>query len=374
MRRRLASTIGMAVLAGSMAAFAAAPARQAVRPLADSAESRTATILTQVSESWFRGEWDAYRARFVSGDGRVIDNANGGISHSEGQGYGLLLALAANDGSSFATIWRWTFDHLRKRPDALFAWKWDPVKQQVGDLNDAADGDILIAWALTRAARRFDQPEYEVEAREIIKDIAAKLVRSSVAGPILMPAAKGFGAADQPDGPVVNLSYWVFPALRDFSSLAPDTDWSGVRRTGYELLNASQFGSRRLPADWEAWHGSSPVPARNFPAQFGYDAVRIPLYLAADPDAPRTTLYPFTVAHPERVDEPGPAVIDVSSGIVGQKMSGAGYRAVFALARCAVHGERIPPALMSSRDTLYYPETLRLLSISIVQERFARCL
>ena len=367
--------IGAALAAGTMAAFDA-PAQSAdgLRPVASSPEARTATILSDVSRIWFRGEWEAYRTRFVSDDGRVIDNANGGISHSEGQGYGLLLALEADDQASFATIWRWTADHLRKRSDALFAWKWDPVKQQVADLNDATDGDTLIAWALARAARRFGRPDYEVEARAIIADIAAKLVKSTAVGPILMPGAKGFGASDQPDGPVVNLSYWVFPALRDFASLAPETDWNGLRRTGFKLLEASRFGPRRLPANWVALGGTKPAPARNFPAQFGYDAIRIPVYLAADPDAPRVTLYPFTATDLDRIDGPGPTVIDVSTGVAGQTMSGAGYRAVFALVRCAVHGERLPPGLMSTRDALYYPETLRLLSLSIVQERFARCL
>jgi endo-1,4-beta-D-glucanase Y len=37
-------------------------------------------------------DWAAYRDRFVMADGRVVDDANGGISHSESQGYGLLLA------------------------------------------------------------------------------------------------------------------------------------------------------------------------------------------------------------------------------------------------------------------------------------------
>ncbi len=31
--------------------------------------------------------WRQYKERFVTSDGRVVDNANGGISHSEGQGY-----------------------------------------------------------------------------------------------------------------------------------------------------------------------------------------------------------------------------------------------------------------------------------------------
>jgi hypothetical protein len=48
--------------------------------------------------------WRSYKRRFLSDQGRVIDTANGGISHSEGQGYGMLLAVAASDHETFDAI------------------------------------------------------------------------------------------------------------------------------------------------------------------------------------------------------------------------------------------------------------------------------
>ena len=41
-------------------------------------------------------------------DGRVVDNVNGGISHPESQGYGMLLAIAAGDRDTFERIWSFT--------------------------------------------------------------------------------------------------------------------------------------------------------------------------------------------------------------------------------------------------------------------------
>ncbi len=38
--------------------------------------------------------WSEFRTRFLTADGRVVDTGNQGVSHSEGQGYGLLLAAA----------------------------------------------------------------------------------------------------------------------------------------------------------------------------------------------------------------------------------------------------------------------------------------
>ncbi len=52
--------------------------------------------------------WTDFLGIFVSGDGRVVDTGNGNISHSEGQGYGMLLAVANGDAAAFARIWNWT--------------------------------------------------------------------------------------------------------------------------------------------------------------------------------------------------------------------------------------------------------------------------
>ena len=356
--------------ARTVAAASAQIALQVSRPGMASEDSATATIVSHAAEGWFKAQWAAYRASFVSPDGRVIDNANGGISHSEGQGYGLLLALAADDRATFELIRRWTVDHLQLRAGGLFAWKWDPKLGSTADRNNASDGDVLIAWALAKAAKRFGRPDYETAARRVVNTLAAGAIRPSKAGPILLPGISGFGAADQPDGPVVNLSYWVFPAFRDFEALTPGKGWADLRRNGFSLLEASRFGPLGLPADWVTAGGSKPAPARHFPAAFGYDAIRIPLYLAWDGDVPPALLAEFARFSPAS----DPSVIDVSTGSSGEAMGGVGYRTIFALARCAARGETIPPDLLMTRDTLYYPETLRLLSISVFQERYSRCL
>ena len=330
----------------------------------------TAALVDGVAKRWFKAQWSTYRARFVSGDGRVVDNANGGVSHSEGQGYGLLLAATAEDQDGFALVWGWTKQHLQVRGDALFAWKWDPKRQAVADRNTASDGDILIAWALAKAAQRFGRADYGDAARRIVEGVKAAAVRPSRFGPVLMPGATGFGAGEQPDGPVVNLSYWVFPALSDFDALYPGQGWDALRRNGLKLLDASRFGPSGLPVDWVALGGGKPAPARNFKPTFGYDAIRIPLYLAWDRDAPAEALARFA----EIPAAAAPHVVEVVSGTVGQEMGGAGYRTVLALARCAARRDTIPPELMMTPDALYYPETLRLLSLSVVQDRFPSCL
>ena len=133
----------------------------------------TRQIISEVSRAWFRSEWRAYRTTFVSPEGRVIDNANGGVSHSEGQGYGLLLAAFAEDREQFQLIWSWTANNLKGRPDPLLAWRWDPKKGQIADTNNATDGDILVAWGLAEGARRFARPDYLTAAKAIAEAVGA---------------------------------------------------------------------------------------------------------------------------------------------------------------------------------------------------------
>ena len=61
--------------------------------------------------------WDAWKAAYMEPNGRVVDLMQGGASHSESQGYGLLLAATMQDAYAFNTIDDWTTRHLRIRQD-----------------------------------------------------------------------------------------------------------------------------------------------------------------------------------------------------------------------------------------------------------------
>jgi endoglucanase len=89
--------------------------------------------------------WSQWRSQYVDDQGRVIDAGQNNTSHSEGQGFGLLLAADAGDRATFERIWGWTHKHLQIRGDNLFAWQWNAKTNQVTDRNDASDEDMLIA-------------------------------------------------------------------------------------------------------------------------------------------------------------------------------------------------------------------------------------
>ena len=200
--------------------------------------------------------------------------------------------------------------------------------------------------------------------------IGTTATRQTASGRVVLPGVDGFGAGEMPDGPVVNLSYWVFPAFDALAAVAPEVDWAGLRISGQRLLAAARFGPARLPSDWISLEGSSPAPAQSFPKRFGYDSIRIPLYLAWSATINRATLEPFVESWN---GDDRPSVVDVTSGLAVEPFYDLGYQAVVSLARCAVAGVRFPDALRTMKLERYYSSTLQLLSIVAVRQRYPQC-
>jgi len=219
-------------------------------------------------------DWKIFKQGFVEASGRVVDTGQGRISHSEGQGFAMLLAVHYEDRAAFDLIWQWTQQRLQVRDDGLIAWKWDPLRGNT-DKNNASDGDLLVAWALLRAGDKWQCAACTESGQRIAQDIRKKLLRRTAHGLVLLPGLEGF---DKPEGMTVNLSYWVFPALREIGRADPAPEWDELAKTGMAMLQYSYFGRWGLPPDWLKL-GDKVVPAEGFPERFGYDAVRIPLYL-----------------------------------------------------------------------------------------------
>lgn len=222
-------------------------------------------------------DWLIYKKRFVSDSGRVIDTYNNNISHSEGQGWGMLFAEANDDKASFDLLWRWTRKNLTRKDALLFSWRFDPsVTPAVKDPNNATDGDILIAWALHKAAIRWKDPNYETASAAIRADIHALLIKEYAGYTVLLPGLDGFSTEDSID---INLSYWVIPAFVDFALQEPEKKWAKLIIDGQRLLAASRFGDLALPVDWIRLTAKGELsPSPDWPSRFSYDAVRIPMY------------------------------------------------------------------------------------------------
>jgi endoglucanase len=318
-----------------------------------------------------RPDWDAFRDRYVRPDGRVVDTGNGDVSHTEGQGWGLLFAEYFDDVATFDRVLDWTSRVLRRPNDALHAWRYRPGDAHpVADANNATDGDLFIAWALARAARRWGAADHARAAAAIARDVLRLLTVRLDGELLLLPAASGF---ERPATIVVNPSYYVFPALAQLAPLAPSADWAALQRHGRWLIEQGRFGTWMLPPDWlQVTRADGALsPARPWPPRCSYDAIRVPLYLAWA-GLPAPVFGAFAAFYSPRDGTPPPAWVDLETG------AGAGYPAspgMLAVARMAAainmnaDGPLDFPRVDEAPD--YYAAALTLLARIAWQERRA---
>jgi endoglucanase len=230
---------------------------------------------------------------YVARDGRVVRHDEGGDTVSEGQAYGMLIAVALDDEDTFRRIWWWTRTHLQ-RGDGLLSHRW--AEGSVSDPQPAADADLDTAHALMLAAERFDDPVLSDDAQRIARGILAEetaRVRTAasdaeangaqttaddalvlVAGPWAHPRA---GRTRQL---IVNPSYFSQPAFAALEAATTNHAWTMLDRSSYDLLRAlTEDGS--LPPDWAAAETSGrirPIGAPNAPKTrplHGLDAARV---------------------------------------------------------------------------------------------------
>jgi len=340
-----------------------APADAAIPPATQMLLSSTATTATSCPDQVCdddRSEWLAFKRRFIHPDGRVIDSANGGISHTEGQGWGMLFAVAFDDRETFDRLHSFTATNLRRPDDALHAWRFDPLAAKpVSDLNNATDGDLFIAGALARAARRWDSPEHAAAAAAIAGDVLRLLVRNVRGHNVLLPGAYGF---ERRDTYVVNPSYYVFPMIDELSALAPSPLWTRLRADGLSLIQAARFGRWQLPPDWlrVGRSDSALAPAPGWPARFSYDAIRVPLYLTWG-GSMRDDMRRAFASFWNGVPGGGRAWADLQTNEVSRDRADAGIEAVM---RLATEARADMPMMMPSVAAAehYYAAGLVLLS------------
>jgi endo-1,4-beta-D-glucanase Y len=316
-------------------------------------------------------DWAAFCGRFIQPDGRVVDTGNGGMSHTEGQGWGLLFAEHFGDLTTFDRILGWTSRVLRRPHDALHAWRYRPGDAHpVSDTNNATDGDLCIAWALARAARRWGAQDHAEAAAGIARDVLRLLTVRVDGKLVLLPGVAGF---TRPAGTVVNPSYYVFPALAPLAQLVPSADWTSLQQHGRWLIEQGRFGHWMLPPDWlQLGHaGNDLAPARSWPPLCSFDAIRVPLYLVwAGLDDP--VIGAFAAFYAPRGGTPPPAWVNLETDAEAPYAAPPGMLAVARIAAAVSAPPDGPINLPNVADAPdYYSAALTLLAHVAWQERRA---
>ncbi len=232
----------------------------------------------------------AFLDRYEGADGRVARPDQGGDTVSEGQAYAMLLAVFAGDWRRFDLAWRWAVDHLG-RPDGLLSWHWD--RDRVVDAMPAADADLDAAWALALAASRFGRPSYQAQAAVV----GAAVLRAETIGGLLVA---GPWAAIPPV--TVNPGYDAPEAFAALGQATGDGRWSALAASYRGAIGQLTSGGARLPPDWATRDATGRLrpagaPGRAGAAQYGLDASRVVMWLAASCDAADRHLASAIVSH-----------------------------------------------------------------------------
>lgn len=313
-------------------------------------------------------QWETYKNTFISEDGRVIDFSQDAMSHSEGQGYGMLLALMHNDRATFDQLVKWSTDNLQVRQDALFAWAWGRRHNgcwAVIDYNNATDGDILIAFALAKAAIKWRHEPYKTRAQGIISDIRTQLVDDHHGLTLLLPGYYGF---KEPSGVVVNTGYLILPAFACFAAVDDPAFWKRICADSVRLLEKARFSKFKLPADWVRLQNGDVSMAPSREPCFGYEAIRLPLYLLWTGNPDHLEMFSDYLRFVFRVNYL-PDGVNLEKNTVSMDRASAGFYAV--LGRCAQYLEAhdLSRKLLFEADQKitkeiknYYSHTLYLLS------------
>ena len=239
-----------------------------------------------------------FKTHFMSDNCRVPSQTFNGVI-SEGQSYALLMAWWQNDRTTFDKTWQWTKHHMTRPKDRLLAWHWGKHPQtgkwSIVDPNNASDADQDIAYALARAGKAWNRPDYVADAKAMISDIwrinVVKLKQRYylTAGP--WEGFKSQGMLHQPPG------YFAPHVYRLFAQLDPEHPWLQLASDGYEWLEAcSQLSPSGLPPNWcgikmsdetATWSDLQGPGSRDF----SYDVVRIFWRLAQDRRHPQSRAY-----------------------------------------------------------------------------------
>jgi endoglucanase len=255
----------------------------------------TQTAIPEQQTRILQESWEAYRKRFIQGDGRVIDWEAEEKSTSEGQSYAMWRAVFADDRESFDRTLKWAESNLQRRDaqgnvtDALWAWKWgkNPSDQWVLlDANFASDADIDACFALILAHQRWNRPDYLALAKTKLKDLWERSTVTHQDKTYLLPGPKI--AFQQGDRLTLNPSYLAPYAFRLFAQVDPDRDWMALVESSYDILEQSaSLSSEGLPSDWvnfdlKTGQYRALESANSLKTQYGFDATRVWWRVALD--------------------------------------------------------------------------------------------
>lgn len=180
-----------------------------------------------------------------------------GDAVSEGVGYGMLVALYANDQATFNSIWEAANTHMWG--SCYYNWQVDITGRVIGR-GAATDAEEDVALALIFADKlvqagkwsAYESPNqggYLQHAKKMLSCMWSS--RQIVVGGYVAPGAGWGGSA------FLNPGYFSPASYKVFASVDPGHDWASVVNTCYAILMASPGAPFGMVMDWMTPAGGS---------------------------------------------------------------------------------------------------------------------
>lgn len=232
--------------------------------------------------------WSGWKTRFVvNGLVQANDPNNNKKPVSEGQSYGMLMAVWMGDRATFNTIWSATENEFWRSDKGWYGWLTKSSGTAGGE-NYAGDADIDIAGALIFASALVDSGywqdftvggnNYKAKAKIVVKSVMENFFDRGANYRI----NSWPGAGDGIRNPSYHMPQW-YPIFKEFAAANGVTvsgfDWDAATKGAYDFIESqpnSTFGMARNFSS--GTNGGTPSGGTSSPNNFdmGFDAVRVP--------------------------------------------------------------------------------------------------
>ncbi len=283
---------------------------------------------------------------------------------SEAQAYGMLLAVGANDKTTFDQLNTYRLQMLQQSSTAdksLMPWAiWNakscPPTAEGGDQNAATDADIDAAMALLQAQQRWGGDTYRAQADTTLAALLTYTVAGSGAGIHLKPGNQDGDLRDY-------VAYYTPGYFAVFAEITGQAAWTDLTDAYYTRLLDSQCAANGQIYD-DFYYPSGEC-------KFWWDSCRVPWRVSLD--------------YAWHQDARAKDFLDTLEGFVGSDPSTISDQKNSAFAGAAVLSalSNDDPARMQELcnawanasdldDSPYFQKTLRLLYLMVAGGKFVR--
>jgi len=255
-------------------------------------------------DSALQRTWKGLKARNIRpwSDGLVHrpKSETPGDAVSEGQAYGMMLALYVNDQPGFDSIWDAAEKNMWNDGNGFYDWRWQDGKVTANGMATDADQDIALMLIFADALvtkniwKTHTSPKsvnYRTRAQAILNTLWSKGVNAGA----LRPGANWGGGGTCSNGQGswacgehVNPGYFSPASYRIFKTFDASHAWGDVVEKSYAIIARSPGYAKGMIPDWMNLDGTYPTASalgyNPFDGGKGFykDAIRVHWRLAMD--------------------------------------------------------------------------------------------